>query len=83
MLAVAVACLPIFFRAHRIARWEGLLFLAYYVAYTAYVILAAQSHDALPAYSAVMLEFVIPLTAVTIGVLTWRAWRAGPARHAA
>jgi cation:H+ antiporter len=83
MLAVAVACLPIFFRAHRIARWEGLLFLAYYVAYTAYVILAAQSHDALPAYSAVMLEFVIPLTAVTIGVVTWRAWRAGPARHAA
>ena len=31
MIAVAVACLPIFFAGYRINRWEGLLFLAYYV----------------------------------------------------
>ena len=41
MIAVAVACLPIFFTGNRIARWEGALFLAYYVAYTIYVILDA------------------------------------------
>ena len=35
MVAVAVACLPVFFTGSLIARWEGLLFLAYYVAYTA------------------------------------------------
>ena len=66
MLAVAVACLPVFLTAREIARWEGGVFLAYYLAYTAYLILAAQQHDALPAYSYVMLSFVIPLTIVTL-----------------
>ena len=41
MIAVAAACLPIFFLDGRIARWEGALFLGYYVAYTLYVILDA------------------------------------------
>ena len=77
MIAVAVACLPIFFTGYRIARWEGALFLAYYVAYTIYVILDAAKHDALPAYSTVLLEFAVPLTAVTLGLLAVRAWRAG------
>lgn len=75
MLAVAVACLPIFFTGKSIARWEGLLFLAYYVAYTTYLVLAATAHDALPAYSNVMLFAVLPLTAVTVAVLAWRALR--------
>jgi cation:H+ antiporter len=75
MIAVALACLPVFFTGHLIARWEGLLFVAYYVAYTAYLLLDASGHDALPAYSAVMLKFVIPLTAVTLALLTVRALR--------
>ena len=37
MLAVAAACLPIFFTGSTIARWEGAVFLLYYVAYTAYL----------------------------------------------
>ena len=69
MLAVALACLPVFVTAREIARWEGGLFLAYYVAYAAYLILAAQRHDALPAFSAVMLGFVVPLTVVTLVVV--------------
>lgn len=79
MLAVAVACLPIFFTGHLIARWEGGLFLAYYAAYTAYLVMAAAGHDALPAFSRVMGAFVIPLTFLTLGVLAVRA-RWGPAR---
>jgi cation:H+ antiporter len=66
MMAVSFACLPIFFTGSRISRWEGLLLLGYYAAYTAYLILKAAEHDALPAFSAVMLDFVIPLTALTI-----------------
>ena len=46
MTAVALACLPVFFTGQTIARWEGGLFLGYYVAYTAYLVLAAQQHDA-------------------------------------
>ena len=74
MLAAAVACLPIFFTAHRIDRWEGLLFLGYYLAYTAYAILGATGHDAQEPFGAVMLWFVMPLTAVTLSVLALRAW---------
>jgi cation:H+ antiporter len=75
MSAVSVACLPIFFTGYRIARWEGLLFLAYYAGYTLYLILDAARHDALPEYSAMMGLFVIPLTVVTLAVLTVRALR--------
>jgi len=66
MVAVAVACAPILARKHRLGRWEGVLFLGYYTAYTAYLVLAAREHAALPRFSAVMLEFVVPLTAATL-----------------
>lgn len=75
MIATAVACLPIFFTGHRINRWEGLLFLGYYVAYTLYLFLDATGHEALPAFSFVMLAFVIPLTAVTLVVVAARSLR--------
>lgn len=69
MIAVAVACLPIFFTGGAISRWEGALLLAYYAAYTLYVVLAASEHDALPRFSGIMLCFVIPLTAVTLALV--------------
>lgn len=69
MLAVMAACLPVFFTGMSIARWEGGLFLAYYVAYTAYLVLDATGHDALPAFSNIMALFVLPITAVTLGVM--------------
>lgn len=73
MIAVAVACLPIFFTRHLIARWEGGVFFAYYLAYTAYLILAETGHALLPLFSAAMLGFVLPLTTLTLAVLTMRA----------
>jgi cation:H+ antiporter len=73
MIAVSIACLPICFTGYRIARWEGFLFLAYYAAYTLYLILDSADHDALPEFSAMMGLFVIPLTLVTLVVLTVRA----------
>ena len=75
MTAVALACLPIFFTGHVIARWEGAVFLLYYIAYTAYLILAATHHDALHGFSVVMLYFALPITALTLGVIVWRAVR--------
>src|SRR5690606_12814922 len=53
MLAVAFACLPIMLTGREIARWEGLVFLGYYAAYTAWLILAAQQHAALGGFSSV------------------------------
>ncbi len=68
MLAVALACLPVMLSGRAIARWEGAVFLGYYVAYTAYLILRTQDHAALPAFSGAMLGFVLPLTIVTLVV---------------
>jgi len=84
MIAVAVACLPIFFTGHLIARWEGAVFLAYYMIYTLYLVLNSTNHDALPAFSSAMLLFILPITAVTLGILAARAWgreRSGGARE--
>ena len=75
MIAVALACLPIFFTGFRVARWEGWLFLVYYAAYVLYLILDASQHDALPLFSSVMLLFVVPLTALTLLVLVVRERR--------
>jgi cation:H+ antiporter len=69
MLAVALALLPIAFTGYGIARWEGGLFVAYYGAYVLFLLLDATTHDALPAYSAVMLTFVVPITALTLVLL--------------
>jgi len=78
MIAVAVACLPIFLTGFTIARWEGGLFLAYYIAYTAYLIMNAAKHDALPVFSDVMLTFVLPLTGITLAIAGVRAMRGHP-----
>jgi cation:H+ antiporter len=72
MLAVALACLPIFMTGREIARWEGAVFVAYYTAYVAYLILAAQQHDALGMFSAAMMSFVLPLTVITLVVVLLR-----------
>jgi cation:H+ antiporter len=72
MIAVAVACLPIFMTGREIARWEGGVFVAYYAAYVGYLILAAQDHDALEAFSGVMTGFVLPITVVTLVVVLLR-----------
>lgn len=72
MVAVAFACLPIFATGHRIARWEGALFVGYYAAYVSYLILASTQHAALPPFSGVMLGFAMPITVVTLAVLWTR-----------
>ena len=77
MVAVAVACLPIFFRRHRIARWEGAVFLGYYLAYTGFLVLMATGHDAARGFGQAMLIFVLPITVLTFAVLMYRG--RGPA----
>jgi cation:H+ antiporter len=68
MLAALVACLPVFLSGREIARWEGALFLLYYAAYTAYLVMAAQRHAGLEGFTDVMFGFVVPLTIVTLVV---------------
>ncbi len=73
MIAVSLACLPIFLRGNLIKRWQGLLFLAYYIVYLTYIILDAKEHETLLMFKKVLLLFVIPLTVVTLVIVTLRA----------
>ena len=66
MLAVAFACLPVVITGREIARWEGGVFIAYYIAYTVYLVLAATRHGSLSTVSSVMLGYVLPLTVITL-----------------
>jgi cation:H+ antiporter len=69
MLAVALACIPVFMTGREIARWEGAVFLGYYAAYVTYLVLAAQDHSALGLFSTTMMSFVVPLTVITLVVV--------------
>ena len=75
MIAVALACLPIFFSDYLIERWEGGLFLAYYFAYTAYLFLNATHNGSLSTFNTVMVWFVIPITAITLIAFSWGFWK--------
>jgi cation:H+ antiporter len=72
MVAVAVASLPIAFHGGAILRWEGILFMGYYMVYTLYLVLNATHHAALPLFSSIMWAFVLPLTAITLLVIVAR-----------
>ena len=73
MVAVAAASLPVFLAGREIGRGKGVMFLAYYAAYVAYLILGAREHDALDEYSAIMVTFVLPITFVTLVAMVVRA----------
>jgi cation:H+ antiporter len=72
--------LPIFIPGQQIDRWEGALLFGYYIAYALYLILNATEHEAAPAFSTVMVEFVLPLIVITPVVLIAQASRCS-SRH--
>lgn len=77
MIAASVACLPIFASGHRIARWEGALFVGYEIAYIATLLMIETRSDSLPHFSWMMCRFIIPLTTLTLLAISWRTLRAG------
>jgi cation:H+ antiporter len=74
MIAVAIACLPFFARGFMIPRWQGLLFLVYYVAYTVYLVLDAKKSEVKADFASAMVMFVMPLTAVALLVVGLRVF---------
>ena len=73
MVATAIACLPIFVIGYTIRRWEGFMFLGYYVAYTVFLGLDAAQHSAAPLFGDLVVWFVVPLTTITFVVVAVRA----------
>lgn len=75
MIGVAVACLPIFFTNYRITRLNGVFFLLYYGAYLGYLLLTASHHHLVDEYRFALIWFVLPLTAVTLMIVSASALR--------
>ncbi len=72
LLAAAIACLPIVVWDHKLDRWEGIIFVLYYVAYLLFLTLDATGHEAKELFTSVLVLFVMPLTVLTAGVVISR-----------
>jgi cation:H+ antiporter len=77
MVAVALLCLPIFLSHFSITRWEGFLFLVYYVIYATYIILDASNHAALATFRQIVTTIVLPITLLTLIGFSFRGWKKG------
>ena len=66
MIMVALACAPVFLTGLTIQRWEGFLFLAYYLAYMGHLILANMGNPAVSRLDGMVIAFMIPVTALAI-----------------
>jgi cation:H+ antiporter len=74
MVAVAVACWPVFYTGYTIDRWEGFAFLSLYVAYIVFLYFQATNHWALHGYTTVM-RYVLVSTSLIMVILSLRFWR--------
>ncbi|OGQ58318.1 MAG: sodium:calcium antiporter [Deltaproteobacteria bacterium RIFCSPLOWO2_02_FULL_50_16] len=73
MIVAAVACLPIFFTGFKIARFEGLLFLAYYSSYLTFLIRKTSEHEGMIYFNIMSLILIFPVMVITLIVLLFRA----------
>jgi cation:H+ antiporter len=71
MIGVALACLPIFFSDYRVDRWQGGLFLGYYILYTTYLILREMQYD-MTTFGFVMIDILLPITVVALVIVIVR-----------
>ncbi len=72
LLAAAIACLPIVVWDYKLDRWEGIIFVLYYIAYLLFLTLDATGHEAKELFTSVLVLFVMPLTVLTAGVVISR-----------
>ncbi len=66
MVAVAVICFPVFATGNLVRRWEGAMFLIYYVVYTAIIVLAALDSQWTSHFTTIVAYGVLPLTLLTV-----------------
>jgi cation:H+ antiporter len=81
MVAVAVACLPIFANGYVLNRWEGIAFLVAYAGYLTWVVLDATENVSRDTYGDVVLFFVVPIITITIATLWYRGRANGPRQN--
>lgn len=77
MIAVAIACLPMFANGYALLRWEGALFLAFYAAYLGWLVIDAADHPIKNGYAVAIVGFMLPLSVITLIVISVREHRSG------
>lgn len=68
LLGISIATLPIFLTGHLISRWEGFLFLFYYLLYLTFLLLESRFAHYLPYFTTAFLFFILPLTILTLSI---------------
>jgi len=71
MVGVAVLCFPIFLTGKLIRRWEGLLFVGYYAAYTIVLVLDATGSSLLVGVSRTLMV-ALPVSMIPIAISVFR-----------
>lgn len=75
MVAVALACTPLFIRGGHLERGQGGLFFAAYVAYLTDLSLAELHHPAQATFRMAGLMVLVPVLFATLGTAIWRRLR--------
>lgn len=69
MVAVSIACIPIFIAGFNLTRLDGILFLFYYSSYLIYLVLDTLGSGIIPVFETVFLFGILP---VTVFYMVWR-----------
>lgn len=78
MIAVALACLPVFRTGSAISRREGAVFIGYYLLYVIYLALHSANHPFQEEFGLLVIGLILPLTLVVALAIGWTtAGRAG------
>lgn len=72
MVAVSIACIPIFIAGFNLTRMDGSIFLIYYTTYLTYLVLDALGSPIVEAMQTIMMFAVIP---ATILYMIWRIFQ--------
>jgi cation:H+ antiporter len=72
MVAAAVACLPILYTGSRVDRREGVLLLAFYAAYLAYLVLIALEEPDADRFGQVLILGAVPIAGLVLTVAAVR-----------
>lgn len=76
MIGVALLCLPLFRSGYEVTRANGAVFLAGYVAYVVYMVLAATHNPALALFTSALLNVLVPAVIVGTVIVSVQALRA-------
>ena len=71
MVAVSIACIPVFIAGFNLTRTDGILFLTYYAGYLAYLVMSTLGSSFISTFHIVFYWAVLPVTGVYI---IWRIY---------